>query len=71
MNQIPLISRHRQIVFLLLHAIQTLAFRWTLKRTTLVLWLDQRHALKAFRASVGDVEGHELQPVVKAAVELI
>ena len=25
----------------------------------LVLWLDQRHALKAFRAPVGDEEGHD------------
>ncbi len=24
-----------------------------------MLWLYQRHALKAFRASVGDVEGHK------------
>ncbi len=32
--------------------------RWPLKRSTLILWLYQRHALKAFRASVGDVEGH-------------
>ena len=24
-----------------------------------MLWLNQRHALKAFRASVGDVEGHD------------
>ena len=26
--------------------------------TIFILWLDQRHALKAFRATVGDVEGH-------------
>jgi hypothetical protein len=27
--------------------------------TTFILWLYQRHDLKAFRASVGDVEGHD------------
>ena len=29
----------------------------------LVLWLDQRHVLKAFRAFVGDEEGHLFSPV--------
>jgi hypothetical protein len=53
------INRHRQIVYLLIHAIQTLALRWTLKRSTLMLWLYQRHALETFRASVGDVDGHK------------
>jgi len=37
---------------------QTLAPRWPLEGSALMLWLYQRHALKAFRASVGDVEGH-------------
>jgi len=27
-----------------------------------VLWLDQRHALKAIRASVGDEDGHRRLP---------
>jgi hypothetical protein len=26
-----------------------------------MLWLDQRHAPKAFRASVGDEEGHRIK----------
>jgi len=29
--------------------------------TTLMLWLYQRHALKTFRASVWDVEGHRIK----------
>jgi PAS domain S-box-containing protein len=53
-----LIGRLRQIILMLIHAIQTLALRWPLKRTTLMLWLYQRHALKAFRASVGDEDSH-------------
>jgi len=36
-----------------------LALRQPLKGSTLVLRLNQRHALKAFRAFVGDVEGHD------------
>ncbi len=28
-----------------------------------MLWLYQRQALKAFRASVGDAEGYEKSPV--------
>ncbi len=33
--------------------------RRTLEGTSLVLGLDQGHALETFRASVGDVEGHK------------
>ncbi len=33
--------------------------RRTLEGTTLVLWLYHRHALKAFRASVGNEKGHD------------
>jgi hypothetical protein len=33
--------------------------RWPLKGSTPMLRLDQRHTLKAFRASVGDEEGHK------------
>jgi len=40
---------------------QTLAPRWLFKRSTLMLWLNQRHALKTFWASVGDEEGHSHQ----------
>jgi len=67
-----------QIIFLLIHAIQALALRRTLEGTTLVLWLYQRHALKAFRASVGDVEGHKadcifaqwvLQPIKSSKIK--
>jgi len=36
-----------------------LTFSWSLKRTTLMLWLYQRNALKAFGASMGDVDGHK------------
>ncbi len=54
---VPPINRHRQIILLLIHAIQTLAFCWPLEGSVLVLWLYQRHALKALRASVGDEEG--------------
>ncbi len=32
--------------------------------TTFMLWLNQRHALKAFRVSVGDVEGHRIYSVL-------
>ncbi len=52
------ISGNGQIIFLLIHGIQTLAFGWPLEGSALVLRLDQRHALKIFGASVGDVEGH-------------
>ncbi len=58
MEQIYSINRHRQIELLLIHAIQALAPRWPFERTALVLRLYQRHARKAFRASVGDEEGH-------------
>jgi len=53
-----------QIVFLLIHAIQTLAPCWPLKRSSLILWLNQRHALKVFRVSVGDEEGHETDGIL-------
>ncbi len=36
----------------------------SLTRTTLVLGLYQRHALKAFRASVRYVEGHETDGIL-------
>jgi hypothetical protein len=42
----------------LMDQLQALTFGRPLKRTTLVLWLYQRHALKAFRASVGKEDGH-------------
>jgi len=32
--------------------------RWALKDSALMLGLDQGHALKAFRASNGDEDGH-------------
>jgi len=32
-----------------------------------MLWLDQRHALEAFRASVADEEGHEWNYTIKPA----
>ena len=32
--------------------------------SALVLWLDQRHALKAIRASVGDEEGHKMDCIL-------
>ena len=35
---------------------------WPLKCTTLIQWLYHRHALKAFRASVGDVESDMKPP---------
>jgi len=37
-----------------------MALCWPLERITLMLWLYQRHALKALRASVWDEEGHDL-----------
>ncbi len=58
------VGRHGQIILLLIHAIQALALRWSFKRSTLMLWLYQRHALKAFRASVGDVEGHKMDCIL-------
>jgi len=56
------ISCHRQIVFPLIHP--DMAQRWTFKSSTLVLWLYQRHTLKAFRAYGGDVEGHKTDCVL-------
>ena len=38
--------------------IEYLKFAGPFNRTTLMLWLYQDHALKAFWASVGNVEGH-------------
>jgi len=50
----------------LIHAIQALPFRRTLESSAFTLWLYQRHALKAFRASVGNEEGHKLVNYKKA-----
>ncbi len=47
-----------QIIFLLIHAVQTMSPRQALKGSALVLGLDQCHALETFRASVRDEEGH-------------
>ena len=44
------------LIFALIHAIQALAPRQPLKRSTLVLWLYQGNVSKAYRASVGDEE---------------
>jgi len=60
-------SRHHQVIFLLIHAIQAMALRWPLECAALMLWLYQRHALKAFRASVGDEEGHAWKYIIKPA----
>ncbi len=38
--------------------------RRTLEGTSLVLGLDQSHALKTFRASVGDEEGHKMDCIL-------
>ncbi len=62
------IGRHCQIIFLLIHATQTLAFGWALERTAFVLGLYQRHALKAFRASVGD--GNSIPVTLRRSVTL-
>ena len=45
-------------MFLVIHAIQTLATRRALEGVALVLGLDQGKALETFRTFVGDVEGH-------------